>query len=315
MCQFIDIILRNPILKLVNAYWFFQTSNQIVASVSTNRNVWSLCMYTEPYTSKTYRLAKEYQEYMSKSLGSKDLKWKNSMEYHPNFNASPTTNLPVLVLNEDKNFELITMRWGLIPSYAKTINSSLHTHNARGEGVTDSIMYKRLLSSHRCVSYVNGYYEWQHGTKIPHYITRKDKKLICFASMCDHWEDDAQKIDSFTFLTIEPNKDFLWLHDRMPVMLNEEERDEWLNPSNRVKDILHLIKPVETDLLDIQPVSNSVNISSNNIPDCIKPIPKKVTLDKWFKRKVEHLDTKNDEKLVKKVKSEPKIDGIVDLTE
>lgn len=235
-----------------------------------------------------------YQEQVSKNLGSKDIKWLYSEEYKPTYNIAPTMMIPVVhyqnSTEETQEVIIETMRWGLIPSFSKSIKTTLpQMHNARGESIQEKSVFKRLLSSKRCVIYIDGYYEWKRSQKkLPYYIKRKDSQLLCIAGLYDVCEDDSKKItSSFTILTIEPGKDFQWLHDRMPVILTPEEAEIWMNSEKySIDEALKLVKSTKVDILDIFRVTEEVNSSQFNSSKCIKKF-EQGAMDKFLKRKIE----------------------------
>lgn len=247
----------------------------------------------------------EYQKQVSKTLGSKDIEWKYSEEFKPCYNLAPTMMIPVVHYLKEESKELIieTMRWGLIPNFSKSIHTPLpQMHNCRGETVCEKSIFKRLLKSKRCVIYLDGYYEWKRSQKkLPYFIKRKDSQLLCVAGLYDTCEDDdSKKIhSSFTLLTIEPEKDFLWLHDRMPVILTPEETEVWLNSEKySFEEASKLIKPTKVDILDIYRVSEEVNNSNFNSSKCIKKF-EQGAMDKFLKRK---LQVKEEEQEMKRKK-------------
>lgn len=135
----------------------------------------------------------------------------------------------------------------------------------------------------RCVVIAQGFYEWLHKKnhsskdKIPHYIKRKDGKLLCMAGLwdCVQYEGSDEKLYTYTIITTDSNKQLSFLHDRMPAVLENgsEEMRVWLDPNRHVwtKELQGLLKPFEGEL-DIYPVSKEVGKVGNNSPTFIVPI-------------------------------------------
>ena len=69
--------------------------------------------------------------------------------------------------------------------------------------------------------------------KQPYHIRRKDRQPFAFAGLWDRWQDpeQAEPLDTFTILTTDANDLIRPLHDRMPVILDREDFDLWLDPA------------------------------------------------------------------------------------
>ena len=77
-----------------------------------------------------------------------------------NFNAYPTSLLPIIKANENEII-LTNLIWGLVPSWSKKMSDFKPLNNARLETVTEKITFKNLLNKNRCVIPASGYYEWK----------------------------------------------------------------------------------------------------------------------------------------------------------
>ncbi len=74
----------------------------------------------------------------------------------PRYNAAPTQQLPVIV-QRGAEARLAWMRWGLVPSWAKEINPSISTFNARAEGISEKPMYRGPIRRQRCLVPADGF--------------------------------------------------------------------------------------------------------------------------------------------------------------
>lgn len=192
----------------------------------------------------------------------------------PNYNAAPTQNMPVIRL-EGTDMKLDTMRWGLIPSWAKDKNIGYKLFNARSETVFEKPAWRSAIKTRRCLIPATGFYEWKReGTskKQPYYITVKRRTIISFAGIWELWKDEnGNHVSTYSILTTTPNKEMSELHDRMPVILHKEDEEAWLNENNR--DFLETImQPYEDGTLQLVPVSTDVNVVKNNNGDLILPV-------------------------------------------
>jgi putative SOS response-associated peptidase YedK len=126
-------------------------------------------------------------------------------------------------------------------------------------------MFKDSFAKRRCLLPASGYYEWQHvpGVKQPqpYYFTRQDGQPITFAGLWSKWKDkDAgEDLLSCTMVITEPNNFVAEVHDRMPVILEAQDFEQW--EQGDAKEAAALMKPAGEDVLQRWPVSKRVNSS------------------------------------------------------
>ncbi len=180
----------------------------------------------------------------------------------PRFNVCPTTTIDTIVSQHGER-NLMPMRWGLVPSWwSKPLKElKLATFNARSETVTTKPFFGPF-KRRRCLIPVSGYYEWQDtpGGKQPWYFTaRDDSPALTVAGLWDEWKDSetGKQLKSCTMIICGPNDFVAEVHDRMPVLLAENDFEPWLSGTAGVE----LLKPAPNDLLQKWPVSKRVNSS------------------------------------------------------
>lgn len=147
--------------------------------------------------------------------------------------------------------------------------------NARAETLTQKPAFRSAFARRRCLIPADGFYEWQvvQGRKQPYVIRRKDEGPFAFAGLWERWEGAARIIESCTIITTTANELLRPLHDRMPVMLDEDDYDCWLDSSTGNPTVLQpLLKPYEPDKLAAYPVSTRVNSPENDEAECIAPL-------------------------------------------
>jgi putative SOS response-associated peptidase YedK len=186
----------------------------------------------------------------------------------PRYNICPTTTIDTVVSSEGKR-ALVPMRWGLIPYWwNKPLKEMrLATFNARAETVATKPMFRDAFKSKRCLIPASGYYEWHDapGGKQPYYFTRRDGQPITFAGLWSSWNDKeaGNKLLSCTMVITEPNKFVAEVHDRMPVIIEAKDFEQWEHGDPR--DAAALMKPAAENVLLKWPVSKRVN--SSRAPD------------------------------------------------
>lgn len=195
------------------------------------------------------------------------------------YNIAPTMQIPVVRINRDGERVMIRHRWGLIPSWAKDASIGAKLNNARGETVHEKPSFRTGFKRYRCLIPASGYYEWQapppgsKARKQPFYISPTDAPFFAMAGVCDHWTDKAtgELIMSAAIITTTPSPQLDHIHDRMPVMIQPEEWEEWLNPKNQNVDALkRMIRSDEA--LQSWPVGFSVSGVGKNREDSSKLI-------------------------------------------
>ncbi|MET3504922.1 putative SOS response-associated peptidase YedK [Halalkalibacter oceani] len=162
-----------------------------------------------------------------------------------------------------------------MPVWAKDPKIGYKMINARGETIDEKPAFKRLLQRRRCLVVADGFYEWlkKDDKKQPYRITINDGGVMTFAGLWDRWKSDDEEIVSCTIITTKPNELMSDIHDRMPVILGEEERKVWLDTSIEDKHILKdLIKPYAAKEMRAYEVSELVNSPRNESKECIKSL-------------------------------------------
>lgn len=187
----------------------------------------------------------------------------------PRYNIAPTQYAPVLV-REDGGLVLSVFRWGLRPGWAK--DGAPEPINARSEDAAGKPYFRAAFRARRCLVPASGFYEW-HRTpegKVPHWIRRRDGEPLTFAGLWESWHPrDAEAVHSFCILTTSPNLVMRPIHDRMPVILEGEERERWLDPAADPAGLQPLMRPWEGEL-EAYPVSTRVNSPRNEGPELIE---------------------------------------------
>jgi putative SOS response-associated peptidase YedK len=177
--------------------------------------------------------------------------------------------------SEGRGRELVTARWGLVPSWAKDLRIGSSLINARAETVASKLAFRQAFKARRCIIPSDGFYEWQRradGPKQPYLIRRRDRQPFGFAGLWEVWRDKAvgEEITSCTIITCEANAVLAELHDRMPVILDPADYDRWLDPG--VPGAEELLRPCPDDWLEVVAVSTRVNNVRNDDAGLIEPL-------------------------------------------
>ena len=192
-------------------------------------------------------------------------------DIQPNYNAAPTQTMPVITQNG-----LMLMRWGLIPRWAKDEKIGYKLFNARSESIFEKPIWKSIVRQKRCLVPANGFYEWQKRDdgKQPFFIHPKNEAVFSFAGLWETWDHEGKEWNTYSILTTEPNKEMSAIHNRMPVILDPADEDQWLAADTQ-PDIEALLNPYEDNGLVAYEVSKDVNVVTANDASLIGPINSK----------------------------------------
>lgn len=191
------------------------------------------------------------------------------------YNIRPTQDV-VAIVSSGGGPIAMSMRWGLIPSWAKSRKLPVNTFNARDDRLSTSWMWRKPFEQSRGIVLASGFFEWTstYGSKQPMYITRKDNQKFEFAALCDFWINDwGQTVESCAIITTASNEFMSAIHHRMPAILTEETAALWLDPATTKADSLQpILMQSSSDLLKVHPVSTAVNSYLNDDSSLIDDI-------------------------------------------
>ena len=198
--------------------------------------------------------------------------WEDMESFSPGFNLAPTRFAPVQMLHEDRPI-LRSMRWGLVPFWAKDLKIGSRMINARSETAAEKPAFRRLVGRKHGVAIAEGYYEWQRRGKerTAFFIHPRDSPFLRFAALWETWNDaEGESIHTFTILTTTPTHELSHIHDRRPVMLDEAGAADWLRADRDTAVAIFANPPPP---MDFRVVSDYVNKVGNEGPRCIERIP------------------------------------------
>ena len=201
---------------------------------------------------------------------------ETELEVQPRFNIAPTQESLVIRIDpESERRRLDLLRWGLIPFWAKDPAIGNRMINARSETVAEKPAFRVSWKKKRCLVMADGFYEWRagDGPKQPFYFHRQDGYPLALAGLWDRWDKGAEgPIETFTILTTGPDEIVAPVHKRMPVILEPETHQRWLDPSfDDLNWLASQMAPASPSILESFPVTTYVNSPAHEGPDCIRP--------------------------------------------
>jgi len=199
-----------------------------------------------------------------------------SLEVAPHYNIAPSQEVVTVRQPLDQPLRRLSfMRWGLVPHWAREIKVGYKNINARAETAATTPAFRDAFQSQRCLIPADGFYEWQKSEsgKHPYMFEVGNGETFAFAGLWDKWrQPDGKSIATCAILTTRPNSITAPVHDRMPVILNPEAYDLWLDPSFRnAAELTAMLQPFPADRMRAYPVSPRVNDPKNDDAQCAMP--------------------------------------------
>lgn len=199
---------------------------------------------------------------------------------------APQTFQSVVRLNRDtRGREIVMMRWGLIPYWAKDPKIGISTINAKAERVATAPSFREAFRKRRCLVPADAFLEWQKidaKTRQPFAIALKSGEPYGFAGLWERWRDKASNTELLTFsvITTDPNAVVEHLHNRMPVILPEHDCNRWLEVDSPQLPI-DLLRPYEAEQMTAWEVDKRIGDARNDSLDLLQqqlPQPKEPSL-------------------------------------
>ncbi|MER5961070.1 SOS response-associated peptidase [Streptomyces sp. NPDC002057] len=229
----------------------------------------------------------------------------------PDWNVAPTKEVWAVLERPLKDAEsrrpvrqLRALKWGLVPSWAKSPEGAARMINARAETVDEKPSFKRAFEARRCILPADGYYEWVTGAgerdlevegkrkrarKQPYFVTPADGSVFAMAGLYEFWRDPTLPGDhpsawwvTCSVITTEAEAGPLAaapaegpgslaeIHPRMPLMLTEDRWDAWLDPARTGPEELRgLLAAPPEGLMRAYPVATAVSNVRNNGPELL----------------------------------------------
>jgi putative SOS response-associated peptidase YedK len=201
---------------------------------------------------------------------------------HPRYNIAPSQDAAVIRMTPTGKRELILAQFGLVPHWADDPKVGYKMINARGETVDRLPSFRDAYRKRRCLIPADGFFEWQavdaagKAPKQPYAIRRVDKMPFAFAGIHEHWRsrEGGRSIESFAIVTTEANRTLAPLHPRMPVVLDRDAGERWLDASI---DGRPLLRPCPEDWLSATMIGARINRPAHDDPSVLEPPDRPIT--------------------------------------
>lgn len=194
-------------------------------------------------------------------------------DFAPHYNIPPGTDIPVIRQSPEGKRVLHLLRWGLVPHWAKDPSIGNKLNNARGETVAEKPSFRDAFKRRRCIIPADGFYEWKTEGRVkqPYYVSLKSGEPLAMGGLWESWRGpDGEILRTACIITTGPNEVMTPIHDRMPVILRQEDWQAWLNaPEDEVQG---MVRPYDAEPMQAWPVSRRVSKTVDDNADLIEPI-------------------------------------------
>jgi len=198
-------------------------------------------------------------------------------DWVPRYNVAPTQPVPVIGQNPKEPIrELSMMRWGLIPSWAEDASAAAKMINARSATAAGKPAFRDALRFRRCLVpaarilrvVADGESEAAVLLRSQRRGTVRVRRIVGPLE-----EPERQWVKSCSILTTTPNAVTSAIHDRMPVILDPDSYDLWLDPGMKdTSAASELLRPCDARLMRCYPVSTRINHVANDDEECSRPV-------------------------------------------
>ncbi|ETR68197.1 MAG: YoaM, partial [Candidatus Magnetoglobus multicellularis str. Araruama] len=185
----------------------------------------------------------------------------NRVTITSSYNVAPS-QIVLAIVSKDEHRVLSPMRWGLIPAWADSMKMGAKLINARSETIDQKPAFRQSFYKYRCIIPANGFYEWKKidKQKQAYFIKLSGDTPMALAGIWAVWKNGTnEKVASLSIVTTQANEILSNIHNRMPVILSQNNYDKWLNASTERNALKCLLKPYPSDAIEAYPVSAYVN--------------------------------------------------------
>ncbi len=172
------------------------------------------------------------------------------IQFRPRYNVAPGQASPIVHLEDGKPV-LADATWGASRSGGGLVI------NARSETAERTRMFRQAFQRGRCLVPADGFLEWRRENQInqPYLFKREDGALFVMAGLLDEGR--------YVVLTRDSDRQVADIHDRMPVVLGDEDARHWLETGELG----------EPPALTRAQVSTRINRIENDDAECLEPVP------------------------------------------
>ena len=188
------------------------------------------------------------------------------------YNIAPSSHTPIITSENSEEFQL--GHWGYLPTWANKQSKATAVINARSETVFEKPYFKSSIITRRCIIPVTGFFEWHRsGSKKTPFRFHMDGELFSLAGIYTTSKDEnGDEMPHYAILTTHANALMQRVHERIPVILEQEAEDDWVSDEIDEHAMVGLFKPYKVKGLKKDEISSLVNNPRNDRPEILTPV-------------------------------------------
>lgn len=204
---------------------------------------------------------------------------KNVPQLRSRANIAPGSAIPAIRYEDGLVASIFAPQWGLVPAWARDRDIALRLKNARCESAAEKPAFREAWQRRRCLVPADGFLEWSEGRgpKQPYGVRHNEGNLLFFAGLWERWYDPAETapraLESCTILTTAARGALRSVHHRMPVILQPQDFDGWLDPATSVTDLTPMVDRFPEGELLVDAFPQALNDSRVEDPSLLRPVP------------------------------------------
>ncbi|UXN60645.1 SOS response-associated peptidase [Phyllobacterium zundukense] len=199
--------------------------------------------------------------------------------FPPRYNIAPTQPILMVIAGETPppgsnrpDRRALLVRWGFIPGWVKDTANYPLMINARSETAIEKASFKAAMRHRRALVPASGFYEWRRDgnrKSQAYWVRPRNGATIAFAGIYEPWANaEGSEMDTGAILTTSASEDLRFIHDRMPVVIEQKDFARWLDcKTQEPRHVADLLRPAQADFFEAIRVSNRVNKVDNTGPE------------------------------------------------
>jgi putative SOS response-associated peptidase YedK len=209
--------------------------------------------------------------------------------FQKTYNAHFGMELPVIVAGEESR--IVSFRWGLLPFWSREPNLNFYHINSPAGNIVKDPLSRVPIRRRRCLVLANCFFVWTRTgstVKTPYVVYDGEQRLMSFAGIWDTWQnaERTRLIHSFSIITTHANKRLHMYSKSMPVIIPAARRRKYLRSSTHLNEIIYMLRPWESETINLYPVSDAVSDFQNNTREVVMPVGERVYKEYTYVPKV-----------------------------